>query len=91
MVASIGRIAVTAGANTPLRTTSEFADGHNQGLVEQATIVKIGDQCSESGIQHGRGLILDSPRQIAVHVPRMIIAIGHFGPDNFHNSGTRLH
>lgn len=88
VVATIVRVIVARSADASLRAAAEFANRDQQGFIQQAALIQILDQSTESLIEHWCRLILHAFAQVLVLVPAVIVAVGDLGPDNFHDPGA---
>jgi len=73
-----------------LRTPAELADGDDQRLGKHTPFVEIGDQGRQAGVEHRGGLVLHPGRQALMHVPGVVVRIGHLWPVNLDEAGPRL-
>jgi len=91
MVAAIGAISVARCAHSFLWTAPKFAHCNNEGLVEEAAVIKIRNEGGESLVEHGTALVLDPFSEILVRIPRVVVGVGDFRPDDFDHAGASFH
>ena len=75
---------------TPLRAAAEFADRHDQRVLQQAALVHVGDQGRQAGVEHRARLGLHPLGQVRVVVPGVVVGIGDLGPDYLDDSRAGL-
>src|SRR5712672_2098750 len=86
MVTAIRAVLVAGSTYALLRTSTKFADGDHQRLLQQAAVIHIADKSRQPLIEHRSGLVLHPFSQINMMIPGMIIGVGYFGPNDFHNA-----
>src|SRR5688572_3924416 len=90
MIAPIWTVAVAGSADAFFRAAAKFADRHDQCLAEQPALVEVFNKRTQALIEHGRGLVFHAVMQTDVHVPGMVVGVGHLRPDDFDDARARF-
>ena len=88
MVAAVGAVAVARGAHALLWTAAELADCYNQRRSSSPRSIQVGQEAGKTLVEHRAGSVAHSCGQVDVVVPRVIVGVGHLGPDHLDDLGS---
>ena len=82
VIAAVGTVAVARGADALLRAAAELADRHDQRVFQKPALVHVDQQAGKPLVEHRPRSVAHPVGKIGMVVPRVIVGVGHLGPDD---------
>ncbi len=85
VVATVGTVPVSGGADAFLRGAAEFADDHHECFVEQSARIHIRKEGGQAVVEHGSRVVFHPVGEADMMIPRVFVGVGDFGPDDLND------